>query len=80
MHQGVSDSINIGRGNPSSGGEVGNSIGDNFLLGVGNLIKNDFDLSHLYQSWKHCKCLTSIKMKISMTSIYKEYEVTLKMV
>ena len=50
MHQGVSDSINIGRGNPSSGGEVGNSIGDNFLLGVGNLIKNDFDLSHLYQS------------------------------
>ena len=56
---------------------VGNFVvGRIFLLVGGNLARNDF----LPLKTTLCKFWTSIKIKISMTCVYREYEVKIKMV
>ena len=50
-----------------------------FLLSVGNLKRVNFEPSSKPKT-TFCKCWASIKTKINMTSVSKEYEVKMKMV
>ena len=65
---------------------IGNSAGGIFLLSGGNLTRSDFGHFNLFQNfWKSVKAKfrkywTSIKIKIGMTSMYKDYELEIKMV
>ena len=53
---------------------MGNFARRSFLLGGGNLTENDFD------DWLIFKAKNNIKIKISMTCVYKEYEVKIEIV
>ena len=70
------------QGFPSSAnglGKMGNFAGRGFFsLGGGKLRWNAFDHVNLFQSIKtiFSKYWTSIKIKISMTCVYKEHEVS----
>ena len=57
------------------------AAGEFFLWGTGNL-KSNFDHLNLFQKLKttFCEYWTSIKIKISMICVYKEYEAKIKMV
>ena len=65
---------------------IGNFAGGIFLLSGGNLTRSDFGHFNLFQNfWKSVKAKfrkywTSIKIKIGMTSMYKDYELEIKMV
>ena len=53
---------------------MGKFAGEILLVG-GNLKRSAFDLTNLFQGLKKfCIYWTSIKTKISMTCVYKEYE------
>ena len=65
---------------------IGNFAGGIFLLSGGNLTRSDFGHFKLFQNFwksvktKFCKYWTSIKIKISVTSMYRDYEFEIKMV
>ena len=55
-------------------GEMGMVAWEIFLLHAGNLTRSDFEpFSKLKPTF--CKYWTSIKIKIVMTCVYKEYEI-----
>ena len=60
--------------------EIKDFVGGIFLLGSGNLRRSDFDHLNLFKKLKtaFCDCQTSIKFKISMTCVYKEYKIKTK--
>ena len=68
------------RNSPS--GAMGNFAEGEFFLLSGNLARSYNDYSNLFSKLKRtfCKYWTSIKIKISMTCVYKEYEIKIKMV
>ena len=61
---------------------MGNFAEGEFFLLSGNLARSYNDYSNLFSKPKttFCKYWTSIKIKISMTCVYKEYEIKIKMV
>ena len=61
---------------------MGNFAGENFLLGGGNMKRGDFDNSNLFQSLRQysVNIKHQLKIKISMTHVYKEYQVKINMV
>ena len=67
---------------PPLGGSEIFSGGREGLSGGGNLRKSDFDHSNISQSQKQLSVNIEhwLKSKISMTCVYKKYEVEIKMV